>query len=294
MQEMQEAGYILLMPGGDWNADTTYHILHLVNHNGASWLCKVEECTGQEPSDSNTEFWQRFGTAVDLSNYLPKSGGTVNGDITVLSDEAVNKAMNVKNSLRSVGVRVFSNGSMEFYDYTNGKNIFSSKLNGASTFNGHASEDLSLTGGEVIIAGLSSFALTRNGAYMSGIAYKNTNGLLGYIGVDKDGNPVFRDSNETNKTLLHTGNKPTGTYTGNGDATERTIATNGIGDVVMVFNNTKGFAIITKSGAVCIDTSGNVSVLATTEAKFNGGIITLATTNAVLNALGTNHNYQVL
>ena len=43
--------------------------------------------------------------------------------------------------------------------------------------------------------------------------------------------------------ILHTGNKPTGTYTGNGSATERTIETGGIGSVVAIWS-TNSLAII--------------------------------------------------
>lgn len=77
---MENAGRILLMPKGDYSASTTYAMLDMVNHSGASWVCK-QACTGQAPSDSNTTYWQRFGTAVDMSNYLPKTGGDINGRI---------------------------------------------------------------------------------------------------------------------------------------------------------------------------------------------------------------------
>ena len=56
---MASAGRILIMPKGEWNADTTYEMLDLVSHNGTSWLAK-KTSVGIEPSEANAEYWQRF------------------------------------------------------------------------------------------------------------------------------------------------------------------------------------------------------------------------------------------
>jgi hypothetical protein len=37
---MASAGRILIMPKGEWNAETEYEVLDMVNHNGKSWLAK--------------------------------------------------------------------------------------------------------------------------------------------------------------------------------------------------------------------------------------------------------------
>lgn len=59
---MASAGRILIMPKGEYNANTTYEMLDLVKHNGKSWLAK-KTSVGIEPSVANSEYWQ------DVVNY---------------------------------------------------------------------------------------------------------------------------------------------------------------------------------------------------------------------------------
>ena len=54
---MASAGRILIMPKGDYKAETQYEMLDLVKHNGASWLAK-KDVVGVEPSEANSEYWQ--------------------------------------------------------------------------------------------------------------------------------------------------------------------------------------------------------------------------------------------
>jgi hypothetical protein len=56
---MTTAGRILIIPKGDYNAETTYEMLDLVKHNGTSWLAK-KESTGIEPIVENAEYWQNM------------------------------------------------------------------------------------------------------------------------------------------------------------------------------------------------------------------------------------------
>jgi len=69
---MASAGRILIMPTGEWNEETTYEMLDLVFHGGASWLAK-KEVIGIEPSDANSEHWFKMCEAVDLGEYVKKS-----------------------------------------------------------------------------------------------------------------------------------------------------------------------------------------------------------------------------
>ena len=89
-----------------------------------------------------------------------------------------------------------------------------------------------------------------------------------------------------------TGGKVSGSYTGNGDATARTIDTGGIGNVVEI-HSSKGSAIVNAVNGLCYSSSG-VAALASTAAKFVGGVLTLATDNDKLNANGVTYYYQVL
>ncbi len=56
---MASAGRILIMPKGEWNTETEYEMLDLVNHNGTSWLAK-KVSVNIEPSDANSEYWQNM------------------------------------------------------------------------------------------------------------------------------------------------------------------------------------------------------------------------------------------
>lgn len=56
---MTSAGRILIIPKGDYSANTTYEMLDLVSHNGTSWLAK-KTVVGIEPSEANSEHWHKM------------------------------------------------------------------------------------------------------------------------------------------------------------------------------------------------------------------------------------------
>ena len=115
-------------------------------------------------------------------------------------------------------------------------------------------------------------------------------GALGFLGVDK---PVVVNSKSTTvKELLHTGNKPTGTYTGNGDATTRTIAIGSIGKVFAVRQQgSTNFAIVTQSGY--IGKQGN-TVVCGTDAFADGGNLAIQSTSQLFNTSGSVYDYYSL
>ena len=76
------AGRVLLIPKGDWNADTTYTGLDWVRHNGAAWVCK-NTCTGIEPTEANSDNWQ----------IMSRDGSQITVD-TVMSDTSKNPVQN--------------------------------------------------------------------------------------------------------------------------------------------------------------------------------------------------------
>lgn len=53
---MTSAGRILIMPKGDWNAETEYQMLDLVTHKGYAFLAR-RDVVGIEPSNDNAEYW---------------------------------------------------------------------------------------------------------------------------------------------------------------------------------------------------------------------------------------------
>ena len=76
------AGRVLLIPKGDWNAETTYTGLDWVRHNGAAWVCK-NTCTGVEPTEANADNWQ----------IMSRDGDSVTVD-TAMSDSSTNTVQN--------------------------------------------------------------------------------------------------------------------------------------------------------------------------------------------------------
>ena len=104
---MASAGRILIMPKGNYDSGVTYEMLDMVYFDGASWVAK-KTVVGIEPTDENSEHWQKMCSSVDLteillrlasletqmlstaslddidlSNYLPLDGGNLRGNLGV-------------------------------------------------------------------------------------------------------------------------------------------------------------------------------------------------------------------
>ena len=124
--------------------------------------------------------------------------------------------------------------------------------------------------------------------------YRNSNAILGYIGFSAVENPVVLGSGGTKLgDILHTGNKPKGTYTGNGDATERTISVSGIGIGLLVIGN-GCFTLISGTSAKIITDAGVESLYSGVALNLTTGTLKLSTTHVALNASGVGYTYQVL
>lgn len=93
--------------------------------------------------------------------------------------------------------------------------------------------------------------------------------------------------------VLHTGNKPSGSYTGNGSATSRTITHGGIGTFVAVWS-TNGFMVLSPIGGFGQYGITPVNLTAGAVGTTGNGSFLLATTHAALNANGVTYYYQVL
>lgn len=87
-------------------------------------------------------------------------------------------------------------------------------------------------------------------------------------------------------------NKPTGSYTGNGSGTSRTIATGGIGTAVLITSN-NGVALVTRKTGFCGSTN-SINALAYNDAHLAGGDIIIASVLEQLNTAGVEYTWQVL
>lgn len=166
------------------------------------------------------------------------------------------------------------------------------------------------------------YAVNKAGDIMTGTLSFRPSGVLGYSQIyknatvsgdygtllaDRDGNGNFMalklDASRsyaritlgsTEYDLLHTGNKPSGSYTGNGSSVERTIEIGGIGGTCIIFGY-GGFALVTYQGAIVMrGSTAQVSILYNTQCKYQNGVLTIATDNVVVNNNGTTMYYQVL
>lgn len=132
--------------------------------------------------------------------------------------------------------------------------------------------------------------------------YANYNGLKINNKIVEPGNASAlqlasktAESGLTYYTILHTGNKPSGSYTGNGDATARTIDTGGIGWCLYIASGGNCGMFVTPFGATGISyANGAVSYIPVAECSFDGGVLKIATTNPVVNGNGGTYYYQVL
>lgn len=183
---------------------------------------------------------------------LPLSGGTTSGDIEVKGATGASrfKATSL-NGNYNMSLVATNDGYTGLYDTVNGKWMAQHTPDGTNTFNGTASGNLSLTGGTVGDGDkLEPLRLKGTTAALMGFT-KSDGGVLGYLGINGSGNPMFQDANNVGRSLLHTGNKPTGTYTGDGSA-YKSIVIGGIGEYVLVSTNISGqksdFVLVSYNG----------------------------------------------
>lgn len=94
--------------------------------------------------------------------------------------------------------------------------------------------------------------------------------------------------------IFHAGNKPSGSYTGNGSTTTRDISMNGIGQVCAVWGNNQTFALITQHYTLCTTSSDTYLTKVTGTYYAAGQYIRLKTTHEALNANGVTYTYQCL
>ena len=96
--------------------------------------------------------------------------------------------------------------------------------------------------------------------------------------------------------MLHTGNRPTGSYTGNGSTSARTVNIGGsshAGSAVAISTGGSVGAIVFYSGAILMNTAdGTLTVLSSDKASFRNGVLTISSN--LLNYNGSTYYYHVL
>ena len=88
-------------------------------------------------------------------------------------------------------------------------------------------------------------------------------------------------------------NKPSGSYTGNGSATSRTITTGGIGNAILIWGNSS-LCLACPLGCFYFAASSSYKDYMQTDVKFENGVLKLTSASTYANASGVTYNYQVL
>ena len=132
-------------------------------------------------------------------------------------------------------------------------------------------------------------AVMQNDLFTRFAVFSRGNERLSAILQNFDTDGVLKNDAE----LLHTGNKPTGSYTGNGSSASRTISVGGIGNALVIWSE-KGVVLVTPAGGFYGYSNTSFSHFPSGTAKFSGGVLTIASTHTALNTNGQTYNYQVL
>ena len=241
------------------------------------------------------------GTFNNWETIFTTAGGTINGNLYVKKffevtvDGADLVTCSVKNGLHNIYLHVSDLGNAGLYDVTFGKWLLKSDPNGITTFNGTASGNLPLNGGGTVSkAGRSPIELKSTNSNNVTTLYSGQDGTLGELGFIGANTPTFRNTSGANNTLLHTGNKPTGTYNGNGDATARQINVGGIGIVIYLRSAAGADFIVGYHGAFGVAIDGTPLHFSDDEIYFRGGVINVSSTNNYLNGSGVVNTYNLL
>lgn len=129
------------------------------------------------------------------------------------------------------------------------------------------------------------------GEYSAIVVY-NKNAESGF-----DNKAIFQIYNNgvfANHDILHTGNKPTGTYTGNGSAEQRIIQTGGIGNEILILG--AGWVSLISNGmgfSVQLATN-QVAGITGVDCYCVNGDFNITTTREAINSAGIEYIYRVL
>ncbi len=196
--------------------------------------------------------------------------------------------------------KVMHNGSI----LHRGGNAYGSDLSNSAWIElADASKVLSLTGGT--LSGTLNFFADRGSVgteYDTSVTSTYLRSLFGdesyLIDVSNYGIRYFKGTKEdkfkNSYSIFGEHNKPSGSYTGNGSATSRTINVGGIGKFVAIKNNSV-IVIASSGGAVLFHlTSSSIIYYASSTINFSNGVLTIASSDTKINSTNGVYEYQVL
>ena len=106
---------------------------------------------------------------------------------------------------------------------------------------------------------------------------------------------TYANNKETGYNIYGEHNKPSGSYTGNGSATERKIETGSVGRLIYLYNQANGYGAIAWGNGALLFHGSTVTTLGGAECNVSvSGVITLNTDNVFLNQNGATIIYYAL
>ena len=334
---MATAGRILIMPKGTWNAETTYENLDMVAHSGRAWLAKKvsvgiepsdanaefwHDFLGMDVfTEANPPTAAQVG-AVSLyaDPVLSKSTDWDNLESGTYRFSTWSGSGGVGYPpIDDVGICILFDTEAGRYMYCLGMNRIVSRYYESKTWNDWIEGYIPVTGGKlrggITLENQKAFTSTDGTYNFQMFEY----GKVGYLRQQNEEGTIRRalmmypkemadlhaslkyEANDSGVSasynLFGQHNKPSGTYTGNGSATQRNIDIGGIGNTVAIYNETSGWtsAIITKYGGFAmINNSTSPVTLPVTECVFANGVLAIKSTSEALNASGKGYRYEVL
>lgn len=110
---MADAGRILIIPRGDYDANSTYEKLDLVKYKGTSWLAK-KDVTGVEPSEG--EYWQNMFDFTLADNLTTEGTGyALDARQGKVLNDKISKDLLAKGSASANANTYTTNGSYMWY-----------------------------------------------------------------------------------------------------------------------------------------------------------------------------------
>lgn len=331
---MAVAGKAAITLDGAWSSTKEYDRLTGVTHNNCLYISRKKPPIGTAPSEGEYWMLCIEGVneadfdalAQELrAGYYPNTGGTLTGDVTLQkADNGYSQIFKNHSASADYGTevadvasdgrkaRLVLNASSglapQFYDKDgNGGSFY-------GVFNKPTANDvgaLPLTGGTITgktiwmnnkyglvecvgketitIACYDSAENTQNGRIFTVFTRSRMEDVKDCIVLRSRVN-----NSSTNYTIYGGHNKPFGSYTGNGSASERTIDTKSIGRLLLVYKEGSDvFALVSPQGAL-VKNLGEADGTQAHSAYYVNGEFYIATTSDYFNTSGATYYYQVI
>ena len=274
---MAIAGRVAIVPKGEYFSTITYDKLDLVTFNNDTYIAK-KASTGIEPT--NEEYWMLIldnVVAEELENII---NGTT--PVAKATDADTVDGKHASDFLSLTGGYLSGYLEVAYNTGNPGIGVYRKENNTQGVF-AKVSNGISLTARDVY-----NSATNERRLYLYDT---NGNPLANALGIAEvlNGQAKFYP-------VLHTGNKPSGSYAGNGSAASRTIQTGGIGTILWI-KCAKALGFVWNYGAIFIDGGGTNPTFKwfnIEECKFENGVLTIASTSDYLNRNANMYYYGLL